>query len=117
MLDEPQQLRRQRGLGDGIRPRAPDPGGQLDDVVVGQAGERAPVAHVDHLDVAGVPGQRGDELSGGLAVERAAALLEQRRLLAQRRIGVQVEELTLDLGHRCARGVSVRCSRTTSRSA
>ena len=35
-----------------------------------------------------------------LAVERAAALLEQRRLLGDLRIAVELEQLALDLGHR-----------------
>ena len=34
----------------------------------------------------------------GLAVERAAALLEQRRLLGQPRVAVELEQLALDLG-------------------
>ena len=41
--------------------------------------------------------ERGDEAGRRLAVERAAALLEQRRLLVQRRVAVQLEQLALDL--------------------
>ena len=84
MLDEPEQLRRERRL----RAAAPgrrgaDARGHLDDVVVGQPGERAVVAHVDHVDRAVAGRQRGDEPGRRLAVERAAALLEQRRLLGR----------------------------------
>ena len=43
----------------------------------------AVVAHVDHVDVAVAVGERGDEADRRLAVERAAALLEQRRLLGR----------------------------------
>ncbi len=58
------------------------------------------VADVDDLDVAGVADQRADQLDRGLAVERAAALLEQRRLLGERRVAVEVEQPALDLHHR-----------------
>ena len=43
---------------------------------------------------------RADEPDGGLAVVRAAALVEQGRLLGERRVAVHPEELALDLGHR-----------------
>ena len=61
-------------------------------------GDRAVVADVDDLGVAGVARERGDELRRGLAVERAAAPLEQLRLGRQRRVAVELEQLALDLG-------------------
>src|SRR5262249_14979492 len=74
---------------------------QLDDVVAGQPGQGPVVAQVKHLDVAIAGRQRRDELRRGLAVERAAALFEQLRLRRQRRIAVQLEQLTFDLGDGC----------------
>ena len=43
-------------------------------------------------------GERRDEPDCCFAVERTAALFEQRRLLVQRRVAVQLEQLALDLG-------------------
>ena len=51
-----------------------------------QVGDRAVVAHVHDLDVAGAGRERGDELRGGLAVVRAAAALEELGL-ARRALG------------------------------
>ena len=61
----------------------------------------APVAvpHVDDLDVAAPVVQRRDELRRRLGVERAAAALEQLRLLVEVRVAVHVEELALDVDH------------------
>ena len=53
------------------------------------------------MDLAGAGDERGDEAGRGLAVEGAAALLEQRRLLVDRRIAVELEQLALDLRHGC----------------
>ena len=77
-----------------------DAGGHLDDVVVGEAVDDAVVAHVDDVHVTGVARERGDESGRGLAVEGAAALLQQRRLLVELGIAVELEQLALDLGHR-----------------
>ena len=45
-----------------------------------------------------VADERRDESGCRLAVERAAALLEQRRLLVQRRVAVELEQAALELG-------------------
>ena len=52
-----EQLGRERPLRQRHGARASDPGRYLDDVVVGKAGERAPVLDVDDLDVARVGGE------------------------------------------------------------
>ena len=49
------------------------------------------------MHLARVRRDRADEADGGLAVERAAALLEERRLLDQVRVAIQLEQLALDL--------------------
>ena len=61
MLDEPEQLRRERRLGERLRPVAADPRRDLDHVVVGQPGERAAVADVDHVHVAVAGDERADQ--------------------------------------------------------
>ena len=88
----------------GGHPCAADPGGHLDHALSSRNGRRAVVAEVDHLHVAAVGHQRGDQVDRGLGVVGAAALLEQRRLLVQRRVGVQVEQLPLDRGDLCGPG-------------
>src|SRR5262249_56354860 len=97
VLDEPEQLGRQRRLGEGGDGVSRDDRGDLDEVVVREAAERAFVADVDlvHARVAGV--ERPDQADRRLAVEGAAALLEQRRLLGQGRVAVELEQLALDL--------------------
>ena len=75
-----------------------DPGRHLDHRMGRQVRERAVVADVDDLDIAGPGVERGDELGRGLAVERPAALLEQGRLPVEVRIAVHLEQLALD-GH------------------
>ena len=98
VLHEPEQLGRERRLLERLRASGGDARRDLDRVVVGEAGERAVVADVDDLGVAGVAREGGDELRGGLAVEGAAAALEQLRLGRQRRVAVELEQLALDLG-------------------
>ena len=98
VLDEAEELRRERPLRERRRAVRADLGGKLDDVVVRKPRDSAVVAHVDHLHVAGAVREGGDERGRGLAVERAAALLEQRRLLRELRITVQLQELALDPG-------------------
>ena len=71
---------------------AVDPGGDLDDGIVGQVRQRAVVADVDDLDVAGPGVERGDELGRRLAVERPAAAFQEGRLRDELRVAVQVEE-------------------------
>ena len=80
-----------------MRPVAVDPGRDLDDGRVGQVGECPVVAHVDDLDVAGAVVERRDQLRGRLAVVGAAAGREQRRLLGQALVLVQLEQLALDV--------------------
>src|SRR6266542_6166368 len=48
-----------------------------------------------HVAVAGRKGP--DETDGRLAVERTAALLEERRLLDEVRVAIQLEQSALDL--------------------
>ena len=50
--------------------------------------------------LARVSRERADETDRGLAVEGAASLLEQRRLLDDLRVPIQLEKLTLDLRDR-----------------
>ncbi len=75
----------------------------------GRNGKRAAVAQVHHVrrrrSVAQQP--RG-QLHRGLGVEGAASLRQQLRLLVERRVGVQLQQPPLDLGHlrgprRCTR--------------
>ena len=77
----------------------PDRRRNLDDVVVGEEGQGAVVAEVDDLDVAVVGPQRRDEVHRRLGVEGAAALRERLGLRVLRGVGVQLEELTLDVLH------------------
>ena len=77
-----------------------DPARELDDVVVRETRHCARVSHVDHLSVPGVARERRDQRGSRLAVEGAAALLEERWLLRQLRIAIQLEQLALDLGNR-----------------
>ena len=98
VLRQAEQLGRERRLRSGSAPGRVDARRHLDDVVVREPGERAVVAHVDLVHGAVAGDERRDEPERGLAVERAAALLEQRRLLDQLRVAVQLEQLALDLG-------------------
>jgi alpha-galactosidase/6-phospho-beta-glucosidase family protein len=52
------------------------------------------------MDVAAVAHQGGQQPDRRLAVEGPAALLEQRRLLCERRIAVHLQQPALDLCHR-----------------
>ena len=99
VLDEPQELRRQRRLRQWLDSVRADPRRHLDDVVIGQSSERPVVADVDLVHLAAAGDERRHEPGGGLAVERAAALLEQRRLLGEAGVAIHVEQLALDLGH------------------
>src|SRR5207247_10578848 len=97
VLDEPEELGRERLLRKRLRPVAAHTRRHLDDVVVRQARERAVVARVDDVHLAGSAGERRRESDRSLAVERAAPLLEQGRLLGERRVAVHPEQLALDL--------------------
>ena len=74
-------------------PVARDARGNLHDDVIGQVGQRAAVARVDDLDIAAAVVERRDQLRGRLAVEGAAAVLEQLRLRVERRVAVQLEQV------------------------
>ena len=65
--------------GDRVRAVAVDSRRDLDHVVRVELGDRAVVADVDHLDVAGAIVERREQLRGRLAVERAAAVVQQAR--------------------------------------
>ena len=80
------------------RGRRRDARRHLDDVVVGEPRERAVVPDVDLVHLAGRRRERRDEPGRRLAVEGAAALLQQRRLLVDLGIAVDLEQLLLDLG-------------------
>lgn len=86
--------------GSGRTPHGVHLGGHLDHGVVGQERQHAVVAGVHHLHGRPAAGaqQGGDQLDGGLGVERAAALPEQLRLGVQGRVGVHLQQLPLDLG-------------------
>ena len=98
VLDEPEQLGRERRFGQRLDPGARHPGRDLDDVVCRQPGECRSIAQVDLVDAVLDAGQRCDETRRRLAVERATALLELCRLLAERRIAVELQQLALELG-------------------
>ena len=98
VLGEPKELRRERRLRQGREAPVLHPRRNLDDVIVRQPGERAVISDVDLVHDAVVADERGDEPGRGLAVEGAAALFEQRRLLVQRRVAVELEQAALDLG-------------------
>ena len=59
--------------------------------------------------------QRSDELRRGLAVERAAALLEQLRLGRERWVAVQLQQFALDLGRPRPRAACRRAARRALR--
>ena len=101
VLDETEQLRRERRLRQRLRAGGTDPRRQLDDVVGLQPRDDAVVANVDDLHVAGAGRERRDQRRRGLAVEGTAALLEERRLLGDLGIAVDLEQPCLDLGDRC----------------
>ena len=113
VLHEAEQLRAQRRLGQRLGAAGRDARGHLDDVVRLQAGEAVAVADVDHLHVAVARRQRAHELRRRLAVVRAAAPLQQRRLLPQRRVAIQLEQLALDGLHLGGARRPVRCSAST----
>jgi hypothetical protein len=87
-LDQTPDLRRQRGEGRHVGASPIDACRDFDDRVVGEVRQRSVVPHVDDLDVAGAGMERGHQLGRSLAVERTAALLEQLRLLVDRRVPV-----------------------------
>ena len=97
VLHEPEHVLAERRDRDRVRAVGVDPRGDLDDVVVGEVRDRPGVASVHDLHVARPGRERGDELRGGLAVERAAASLEQLRLLREIGIAVELEQVVLDL--------------------
>ena len=90
--DEPVHLGRKRIDRQRVGAVAIDRAGDLDDVVVGQVGDRAVVAHVHDLHVAGAGVQRRDQRRGRVGVEGAAPLLQQLRLRVEGRVLVQLEQ-------------------------
>ncbi len=100
VLHQPEQLGGERLLWQRVGTVTIDPGRHLDQVVVGQAGQRAGVGHVDLVHRAVAGDQGGEQRDRGLAVVRPAPLLQQGRLLDQRRVAVEVEQLLLDPLHR-----------------
>ena len=77
VLDERPHLRGQGSRGDRRGTASVDARRQLHHRIVGEPGDGAVVAHIDHLDVAGPGVERGDELGGRFAVVRAAPLAKQ----------------------------------------
>src|SRR3954469_24588270 len=72
----------------------------LDHRVVGEKRQRAVVAEVDHVaPLAAATEQARHELDGRLGVAGAAAPPQELRLLVERLVGVEVQQLALDLGH------------------
>ena len=96
-FDQAVHLRRQRRQLQRLRAVARDARGHLHDHVVRQVRQRAAVVRVDDLDVAAAVVERGDQLRGRLAVEGAAAVLEQLRLRVEGRVAVQLEQVALDV--------------------
>src|SRR5262249_35880824 len=98
-LHEPEHLRRERRHLDGMRTVEVDQRRHLDDGLVGESGDRATVTYVDVMVRTIAGEQRRHESGGRLAVVRAAALLEQARLMVERRVGVHVQQRLLDAQH------------------
>src|SRR6266536_2712475 len=96
LLDQAEQLGREGREGQGVGAGGVDARRDLDHGVGRQVREGPVVADVDDLHVAGAGVERGDELGGGLAVEGAAAPVQQRRLGVERRVAVQAQQLLLD---------------------
>ena len=95
--DEPEHLGRQRIDRQRVRAVAIDRAGDLDHVVVGEVGDRA-VVRTFTTCTSPVPAwSDAIERRRRVAVERAAALLQQLRLRVQRRVLVQLEQARLDL--------------------
>jgi hypothetical protein len=76
-----------------------DAGRYLDHRLGGQERQPVAVADVDDLHVTAIRGQGRHEVDRGFGVVRAAALLQQFRLLLQRRVGVHLEQAFLDGRH------------------
>ncbi len=91
-----------------------EPGGHLNDVVVGQEGQQAVVAQVDDAgDLLGA-GDGQDQLDRRLGVERAAAALERGRLGVDLRVGVEASNSSSMALTASARVGSRSCSASTS---
>jgi len=91
VLRQPEQLRRDRRLRQRRGAVPVDMSRHLDDVLLGESADRGAVADVDDLDVAGVRRERADQADCALAVEGAAALLEEGRFLGQLRVALHLE--------------------------
>ena len=93
VLRRPEQFRCERRLRQRDGDAVLDARRHLDDVVVGEPRERAVVPDVDLVQLAGAGGERCHEARRRLAVEGAAPLLQQRRLLVDLRIAVDLEQV------------------------
>ena len=94
VLDEAEQLRRERRLARAATgPSGPTRAGTSTTSSSASPASVPPLRMSTTWTASPAPRQRGDDAGGGLAVERAAALLEQRGLLVQRRVAVHLEQL------------------------
>ena len=106
VLDEPEQLRRQRRLGERLGPGPRMTRAGTSTTSSGGSPAIVPPLRTSTTWTSPLAGaSERDQRRRRLAVEGAAALLEQRRLGRQRRVAVQLQQLALDLGHLAARGV------------
>src|SRR5690349_7814870 len=98
MRDEPaleRAERRQLGWSNAI---ARDDRGDLDDRVVAEERQRSVVSEIDHVPAgAGGPEEARDQLDRRLRVAGAAALLQELGFLVETLVGVELEQLALDL--------------------
>ncbi|GAA3234171.1 hypothetical protein GCM10020256_50940 [Streptomyces thermocoprophilus] len=100
MRHEAREERVRRGHGQRVRAGAADRRLDLDDRVVGEERQRAPVEGVDDLvGGAGAAQQRGGQVDGGLRVVGAAAPGEQRRFLVERGIAVHAQQFGFHRRH------------------
>jgi hypothetical protein len=65
VLDQTEQLGRQRRLRHRHGACSPNPGRHFHHVIVGESGEDAPIAYVHHLDLVAVCRERREQLSRG----------------------------------------------------
>ena len=83
----------------GSRASPVDPCRHLDHRLIGKEGQRAVIAQIDHLHITAIGDQRRHQIHRSLGVVGTATLLEQGWLLVHRRVGVDLQQLALDLGH------------------
>ena len=119
MLDEPEQLGRERRLRERQRRRRGRrvPAARRRRRRPGRPACRRCGRRPSCTAPASTPLSEAHQPDGRLAVVRAAALLEQRRLLRQRRIAVHLQQLALDLGDRSRRAARPSAARRAPRRA